>query len=283
LPSATVAVNNGVLTIDGTDTAETIEIRLEDPNDPSSDVIVNITDSAARWSVVSRQDRDSIHSLVVRALDGNDLVRNATNISGIIRGGEGRDTLLGGTGANWLYGDADNDDLYGNSANDWLYGGTGNDDLYGGGSADRLYGGDDSDTLLGGNGADFLWGGAGADFLYGQVGNDVLRGGAGNDWLEGGIDNDFLYGEGGLDTLFGQAGSDWLEGGYDGQQDVLWGGTEADTFVEYWQQFVNLRALAETDRVMDQGVFGHWERGLFVIDGWDVVFQKSVTIDDWLG
>lgn len=283
LLAAVVSVDNGILNIRGTDDGETIEIRYRDANDPKSDVEVVITDLAGRWSMVARNPRKTIESLFVRAYAGNDIVVNYTTIGGSIHGDAGDDALWAGTSGQWLYGGLNNDRIYGNSGDDWLFGGSGEDEIYGAGGVDHLYGDGDRDTLAGGNGDDFLWGGGGADILYGQVGNDELHGGAGNDRLEGGIDNDFLYGDGGLDTLFGQGGADWLEGGYDGQADVLWGGTEADTFVEYWQQFVNFRARVEVDQPMDQGVFGHWQGGLFVIDGWDVTFQKNVTLDDWQG
>jgi Ca2+-binding RTX toxin-like protein len=104
-------------------------------------------------------------------------------------------------------------------------------------------GGDGHDTLVGGSGTDVLDGGNGKDQLDGRIGNDtlsggadedVLRGGYGDDLLKGGDDRDYLYGDWGRDSLYGEAGDDYLHGGIDGIQDILWGGTGADTFIGEW-------------------------------------------------
>ncbi len=68
--------------------------------------------------------------------------------------------------------------------------------------------------------------------LIGGAGDDSLTGGSGNDTLDGGLGNDKLSGGKGLDTLNGGDGNDTLDdGGKDCKQDVLIGGTGADTFV----------------------------------------------------
>jgi len=86
-------------------------------------------------------------------------------------------------------------------------------------------GGDGNDTLNGSaTGATLL--------LIGGAGNDVLTGGRGNDTLDGGDGNDILSGGKGLDVLNGGAGNDTLDDGVtDGKQDILIGGSGADTFV----------------------------------------------------
>lgn len=86
-------------------------------------------------------------------------------------------------------------------------------------------GGDGNDTLDGSaaNVTLQIFGGAGNDKLLGGTKNDVLVGGDGNDTLSGGK---------GTDVLDGGAGNDVLDDGVkDGAQDVLIGGTGADTFV----------------------------------------------------
>ena len=89
-------------------------------------------------------------------------------------------------------------------------------------------------TMDGGDGNDTLDGSA-ADVpltILGGAGNDTLLGGSKNDALSGGDGNDFLSGGKGLDVLDGGASNDTLDDGVkDGQQDVLIGGTGADTFV----------------------------------------------------
>jgi Ca2+-binding RTX toxin-like protein len=230
-----------------------------------------------------RFSRDTVSNLVVNANGGDDFVLNSTSIAGSLWGGEGNDILRAGVSAHFLFGGAGIDDLYGNSGNDRLYGGKGDDDLDGGPGIDRLFGDGGSDRLVGGPDNDFLWGGLDNDFLYGEGGADVLCGGFGNDRLEGGSDNDWLYGEGGLDVLLGQGGNDWLEGGFDGQLDELWGGDGYDTFVDYNFAAGDLRGLAESDDIQDLTIYGHREDRGFVVDGWDQVFHKFVTLDDWQG
>ncbi|MCI0699821.1 MAG: hypothetical protein L0241_01880 [Planctomycetia bacterium] len=68
--------------------------------------------------------------------------------------------------------------------------------------------------------------------LFGGMGDDMLSGGNKADSLIGGEGNDSLKGGRGLDTLDGGGGNDTLNDGVkDTQQDVLVGGTGADTFV----------------------------------------------------
>lgn len=86
-------------------------------------------------------------------------------------------------------------------------------------------GGDGNDVLNGGTANTTLQ-------LFGGAGDDTLTGGTKADTLSGGDGNDKLSGGKGLDTLDGGAGNDKLDDGVrDGQQDVLSGGTGADTFV----------------------------------------------------
>ncbi|AWM40801.1 Bifunctional hemolysin/adenylate cyclase precursor [Gemmata obscuriglobus] len=89
-------------------------------------------------------------------------------------------------------------------------------------------------VMDGGDGDDKLDGSAANVTLqiFGGAGNDTLSGGSKNDVLVGGDGNDTLSGRKGTDTLDGGAGNDTLDdGGKDGAQDVLIGGTGADTFV----------------------------------------------------
>lgn len=88
-------------------------------------------------------------------------------------------------------------------------------------------------VMDGGDGNDVLDGSA-ADVkltVSGGAGNDVLKGGSKDDTLSGGDGNDTLTGGKGTDTLDGGAGNDSLDDGVkDGRQDVLIGGSGADTF-----------------------------------------------------
>jgi len=137
---------------------------------------------------------------------------NNTNVSEILRGNGGVDTIMGGGGADVLYG-GDNHDI--------LYGGSGNDTLHGDDGGDECYGGDGDDTLYGGPGNDFkLTGDDGNDLIFGGPGNDTLSGYAGNDRLFGEDGTDTLEGDGGDDILCDGGDPDWFKGG-DGD-DFLW-------------------------------------------------------------
>lgn len=123
------------------------------------------------------------------------------------------------------YGDAGNDTLNGGNTDDLLFGGDGYDTLYGNGG---------NDYLNGGNQGDFLDGGRGNDTLTGESGDDQLRGGDGDDYLRGGDGFDSLFGDFGSDVLYGDAGNDNLDGGWDSANDLLYGGTGADTFMQHY-------------------------------------------------
>ena len=110
---------------------------------------------------------------------GNDTLRNAGVIQGLVLMGSGDDWFDGRGGE--VMGPVD--------------GGSGNDWLRGGGIDDELLGGNGSDTLLGGDGDDVLNGGAGADALTGGLGDDVLIAGGAVDDLTGGAGADvFVFG-----------------------------------------------------------------------------------------
>ena len=109
--------------------------------------------------------------------------------------------------------------------------GGGNDTIATTGIAGR---GVTSVVMDGGDGGDTLDGSA-ADVkltVSGGSGDDTLKGGSRDDTLSGGDGNDTLSGGKGTDTLDGGAGNDALDDGVkDGRQDVLIGGTGADTLV----------------------------------------------------
>ena len=211
-------------------------------------VTFDLPDSAT-FSVSSGDDMvDGLTSDdVIDALGGHDTVNgNAGNdtISGgegndILNGGEGDDTLEGGPGADMLDGGPGSDTAsymnssvrvlvrlhdasavrYGDAAGDTLtniehlIGSRHNDILAGDGGDNRLEGGDGNDDLYGGpaGGDDMMLGGNGDDRIFGGKGNDTLIGGAGSDVLKGGPGEDVIIAEG-----------DYM--------DVLYGGTEKDTF-----------------------------------------------------
>ena len=187
---------------------------------------------------------------------GDDLVVGNA-VANYLSGRDGDDRLWGSGGNDTLNGDGGDDKLDGGAGADTLNGGPGADHAYYTGSSvgvlvrlhnanavkfgeaegDTLTGiehivgsnhndvlaGDGEDNLLdGGNGDDVLYGGpaGGDDRMYGGNGDDRVFGGRGNDILTGGEGNDVLKGGPGEDTLIAD-GDD---------MDVLFGGTEQDTF-----------------------------------------------------
>ena len=77
-------------------------------------------------------------------------------ISGVITGGLGNDTIYGGPGNEWISGDENNSEF------------TGGDDT--------IVGGDGDDAIVGSGGDDFLFGGNGLDSIRAGEGNDTLMG-----------------------------------------------------------------------------------------------------------
>ena len=91
---------------------------------------------------------------------GNDTISNNSNVSSVMDGGIGHDTLNGGSNSDTLFGGAGDDKLYGHGGNDTLLGNNGFDILDGGANDDVLDGGDElfgiRDYLTGGTGKDIF-------------------------------------------------------------------------------------------------------------------------------
>ena len=119
-----------------------------------------------------------------------------------------------------IEGTTGDDSLAGTNGIDRIEGGNGNDTLRGRGGVDVLLGEDGDDSLLGGNGDDTLNGGIGADILFGQGDDDYLVGDDGNDTLNGGTGDDQLFGEADDDRLIGGNGNDFLDGDIDANEIV---------------------------------------------------------------
>ncbi|MGF1864967.1 hypothetical protein L4D15_06750 [Enterovibrio norvegicus] len=114
-------------------------------------------------------------------------------ISYVVTGNNGNETLIGDEAANTILGKSGNDIIEGNGGNDTLDGGSGND------------------TINGGAGNDVLLGDGGNDTLFGEEGNDTLNSGGGNNELDGGMGDDVLVTQQGNHTLTGGAGSDTFD------------------------------------------------------------------------
>ena len=161
----------------------------------------------------------------VELRNGNDILANHGQISGMVDMGPGNDTLDTSDGA----------------IDGLIYLGLGDDRFLGSASADRATG-DGGDDRLGGN--------AGDDLLLGGTGEDVLIGGAGNDGLYGEFGNDHLVLEQG-DVAFGGDGDDRFELGDYGFA-LVDGGAGFDALVlPGGTRTLDLSAVASSGRVVN--------------------------------
>lgn len=184
-----------------------------------------------------------------QALSGDDQISmpwGSSQMTAVIEGFGGNDTINTGAGHDTVYGGAGNDlitnpheglaygatttYLRGDDGNDTIKGGHGFDDINGNKGDDRCMGGDGSDWVVGGQGNDVLYGdrdngvpavNLGNDIVYGNLGNDTCYGGEGADWVRGGQGDDIVEGGAGNDWLAGDRGSDTLTGG--AGADVIYG------------------------------------------------------------
>ncbi|MDE0866488.1 MAG: calcium-binding protein [Rubripirellula sp.] len=261
LMAADIHFSYGTLQIDGTDFDDKVEISSEIRTYRYGSGVLSlphirasVSDANDNLLIERTFDPHRVNAIRVFAYDGNDIVRNNTDIVSVQYGGDGEDrlyggsandvlyggnqsdrlygfaggdTLRGGEGGDYLYGHWGDDTLRGGEGGDYLYGHSGEDDLFGDEGRDFMYGGTNNDVLVGGEGGDYLYGNSGDDELFGQAGNDRMYGGANNDVLVGGEGGDYLYGSGGDDTLRGGGGDDVLYGG--NGNDGLYGGIGSDT------------------------------------------------------
>jgi len=243
LMAADISLNNGVLTVQGTDGSDNIQVAIN-PND-SDQLLVKIADDIT--GVLLKQavvDIDDVDKIVVKGLAGNDEMYNHTDIRAEMFGGAGIDFITSGGG------------------NDVIDGGAGDDRITGGGGNDKLIGGIGSDTYIfcGSQlGSDTIVEDASLDtdtldfmFLSGAVNVNLASTSlqtvsAGNlslqlssstgienvvgsfsfaDTIRGNSRNNTIWGLFGNDSLFGEGGDDELHGG--GDKDSLYGGAGND-------------------------------------------------------
>ena len=231
LLASTVLSIDGILTITGDNTADTITVGL---NANGQQVQVMLNGDPRLFT------KTSVKQIRASLLGGNDsltvLTANGTlGVKLIVNGGDGKDTITGGPENDDFRGDAGDDRIDGGFGKNVIRGGTGNDKLVGGNNRDIIYGDDGDDNIFGKFGRNVLRGGAGNDTIRGGDDNDTIDGGAGNDSIVGNAGSDQLVGRDGNDTILGGAGADVLWGvlgvddlqGGDGN-DTLWGGDGND-------------------------------------------------------
>ena len=162
-------LENGLLTVEGTNAADRIALRLQ-AGQPGILEVDFGDDGSAEFSF----ERTEIAKIVVEAGNGADAVRIdesngvfADTIPTTVDGGNGNDRLVGGSGAGTLIGGNGDDALFGGNGNEMLLGGNGND---------SIDGNKGNDVAFMGNGADtFVWDpGDGSDTVEGQNGTDTM-------------------------------------------------------------------------------------------------------------
>jgi RTX calcium-binding nonapeptide repeat (4 copies) len=162
--SGGATLQNGLLTVDGTNADDKITLRLQAAN-----VQVDFGDDGTADFSFPAAD---VTAIDVNAGNGDDTVRvdettAAFTIPTTLDGGNGNDNLTGGSG---------DDTLLAGNGDDVLNGGAGTDTLQGGNGNDTIDGNRGNDPEFGGNGDDtFVWNpGEGSDTIEGQNGNDTL-------------------------------------------------------------------------------------------------------------
>jgi Ca2+-binding RTX toxin-like protein len=143
-----IDLTGGVLTINGADGNEKIDVTLE-----GGQVVVRVKGQANRRATESFAP-GSVNRIVINARAGNDHVDVSEDLTvpALIDGGAGNDKLNGGGGGDTILGGAGNDDIDGRAGDDRLEGQDGNDKLFGGAGNDTLLGGPGNDQADGGPG-----------------------------------------------------------------------------------------------------------------------------------
>jgi Ca2+-binding RTX toxin-like protein len=129
--TASLNVADGVLRVEGTDAADQIHVRHSGGTVRIDGIQIAVIDGAITTPAATVA-RDQITTIVVVALDGDDLVRmHDTLMAGeapipmAIHGDSGNDTLIGGDGADTISGGSGVDSILGGAGEDALYGDSG--------------------------------------------------------------------------------------------------------------------------------------------------------------
>jgi Ca2+-binding RTX toxin-like protein len=231
-------LTDGVLTIEGTEDADVVVVRIEtieadedevEPEDPTLDAETDVGDEDGDQVVVVRLNDETtefpiedVQSIVVTTGDGDDRVRinKSVEFDAEVDTGLGDDRVKTGSGDDVVVTGEGNDRIFTGAGTDNVDAGDGDDFIIGGSGSDTLTGGLGSDRIRAGSGDDVVEGGDGDDSLSGNGDNDTLLGGSGDDRLNAGSGNNELGGGAGNDTLFGSSDNDLLDGG-EGENEII--------------------------------------------------------------
>ncbi len=220
-----VWVENGVLLRVLSPAGQNNTIELS-PRQTPAGLVIDVSDSTGTVSAQAPCAVIDPHRVSCAAIgiiqfsvdtgDGNDSIRNFTDLRGGIFSGAGDDTVFDGNGPQTIVLGTGDDTVRMGSGSDLVGGGPGTDtvvyertapvivDLDG--VADDGEAGEhddvqvDVEVVFGGAGNDTLVGNPAANALHGGFGNDLVRGLGGNDVVDGGSGADNLFGDDGTDT-----------------------------------------------------------------------------------
>jgi Ca2+-binding RTX toxin-like protein len=209
--------SGGVLTINGSDVADTITVT------PSGTNLIAKVGTLQQTFATS-----AVNGISIDAKAGADSVSIASTVlkPATIKGGDGNDTLTGGGGNDVIDGGAGSDVMTGGNGSDTADYSTRTtpiyvflDDLQNDGAVgekdnalvENVTTGSGNDVVFGSSIANKIDARGGADYVVAGAGNDTVLGGDGDDNLMGGDGNDSLVGGNGVDQLFGEAGDDFLD------------------------------------------------------------------------
>ncbi|MEM6364667.1 MAG: calcium-binding protein [Planctomycetota bacterium] len=236
LMAADVGFNSasGLLTIQGSDHADTAIVVLED-----NAIEVELKTRYSNGATITRKrnvDIGRVEKIVFKGNQGNDSftlinrrdhdVQTNQHLAKLqlhLQGGSGHDRFENRSDiAMRAWGNSGNDHVLGGSGDDYISGGSGDDQLFGRTGDDIIRGDSGKDRVYGGLGDDDLDGGSERDWVFGSSGNDEIRGGSGNDWLRGDTGRDRIWGGKGNDTVDGGSGNDVLFGGNGTEEEIPW-------------------------------------------------------------
>lgn len=158
LPS--VALADGLLSVEGTSGPDEIRVRLVSPG--TLLVTVDSTGESQQFPLAS------VSGILAHALGGRDRVVIGAKllVPAEVQGGGGGDTILGGGSGDLLLGGNGNDHVQGRGGADRIFGEVGNDYLLGQGGNDTIDGGPGTDLLAGGGGSNTLTNGTDVEFTF---------------------------------------------------------------------------------------------------------------------